>query len=301
MRALVTGSLGFAGRHLVAHLQSLGDEVRGFDAECDVADVEAVADAVRAARPEVVYHLAAASHVGDSWGDPSTVMRTNVQGTASLLAAVRREAPRARTLVVSSAEVYGKVPEERQPITENEDTSPLSPYGASKLAAEDVARQAVRGYGQDVVVVRPFNHVGPGQSAQFFVPALAERLVAARASGAKTVPVGTLVTRRDLTDVRDVVRAYRLLAERAESGVAYNVCSGVTRSMGEVAHALRDLVDPALRFEEDPALLRPAEVTTLQGDHQRLTSATSWEPMIDFTTTLADVIEAAGVAAAETS
>ena len=166
------------------------------------------------------------THVGESWENPSQVLRVNVLGTAEILAAARSLEGSARVLVVSSAEVYGVVTPEQLPLGEDTPTEPASPYAASKLAAEAVALQAWRGYGQPVVVVRPFNHIGPGQSPNFFVPALAKRIVEARRSGARSLPVGTLTTRRDFTDVRDVVAAYRLLIERGVPG------DGVQRLLG---------------------------------------------------------------------
>ena len=159
--------------------------------------------------------------------------------------------------MVSSAEVYGVVTPEQLPLGEDTPTAPASPYAASKLAAEAVALQAWRGYGQPVIVVRPFNHIGPGQSPNFFVPALAKRIVEARRSGARSLPVGTLTTRRDFTDVRDVVAAYRLLVEHGVPGEVYNVCSGRDVAMSEVAAQLLALAGADLTLETDPELVRP--------------------------------------------
>ena len=214
MRALITGGKGFVGQWLAAHLKDRGDEVAVIDIETDVADGAAVGRVMADVVPEAVYHLAAMTHVGESWEHPGQVLRVNVLGTAEILAAARSIEGSPRVLVVSSAEVYGVVTPAQLPLGEDTPTQPASPYAASKLAAEAVAFQAWRGYGQPVIVVRPFNHIGPGQSPNFFVPALAKRIVDARRSGARSLPVGTLTTRRDFTDVRDVVAAYRLLVER---------------------------------------------------------------------------------------
>jgi GDP-4-dehydro-6-deoxy-D-mannose reductase len=290
MRALITGGKGFVGRHLEQHLLARGDEVTTTDVECDIADRRAVGEVVSGARPDVVYHLAAISHVGESWADPTAVLRVNVLGTAVVLAALREHAPGARTVLVSSAEVYGVVSDADLPLTETSATRPNSPYAASKLAAEVVALQAVRGFHQDVVVVRPFNHTGPGQSPAFAVPGIAARLVAAHARGEHTVLVGNLSARRDFTDVRDVVRAYRLLAEHAVPGEIYNVSSGVDRSMADVAEGLRQLVDATIAFEPDPSLLRPSDSPVLRGSSDRLTHETGWRPEIALATTLRDVV-----------
>jgi GDP-4-dehydro-6-deoxy-D-mannose reductase len=290
VRALITGGKGFVGQWLAAHLKDGGDEVAVIDIETDVADGSAVRRVMADVVPDAVYHLAAMTHVGESWDDPSRVLRVNVLGTAELLAAARTLTRAPRVLVVSSAEVYGVVRPEQLPLGEDTPTAPASPYAASKLAAEAVALQAWRGFGQPVVVVRPFNHIGPGQSPNFFVPALAKRIVEAKRSGAGSLSVGTLTTRRDFTDVRDVVGAYRLLVERGEPGTVYNVCSGRDVAMADVAAELLALAGTDLTFETDPALVRPVDVPVLRGDAGLLRRSTGWEPTIPLATTLADVL-----------
>jgi GDP-4-dehydro-6-deoxy-D-mannose reductase len=290
MRALITGGKGFVGQWLAAHLKDRGDEVAVIDIETDVADGAAVRRVMADVVPEAIYHLAAMTHVGESWENPGQVLRVNVLGTAEILAAARTVPGNPRVLVVSSAEVYGVVLPEQLPLREDTPTVPASPYAASKLAAEAVALQAWRGYGQPVVVVRPFNHIGPGQSPNFFVPALAKRIVEARRSGARSLRVGTLTTRRDFTDVRDVVAAYRLLIEKGVPGDVYNVCSGRDVAMSEVAAQLLELAGADLTLETDPELVRPVDVPVLRGDAGRLRAATGWEPSIPLATTLADVL-----------
>lgn len=290
MRALITGGRGFVGRWLRAHLEASGDEVVVVDAETDVTDAAAIDRALAEAAPNAVYHLAARSHVGDSWRDPLDVLRVNVLGTAAVLAAARRARTDVPVLVVSSAEVYGGVGPDELPIAEDAPLRPATPYAASKAAAEDVALQAWRGYGQPVVVVRPFNHVGPGQPPAFAVPALARRVADARRSGATELVVGTVTTRRDFTDVRDVVRAYRLLIEQGVPGTVYNVCSGKDVPIAEVAHRLMALAGVALELVTDPALVRPVDVPVLRGDPARLEDATGWRPSLSLDETLRDVL-----------
>jgi GDP-4-dehydro-6-deoxy-D-mannose reductase len=290
VRALITGGKGFVGQWLAAHLQDRGDEVAVIDIETDVADGAAVRRVMADVVPDAIYHLAAMTHVGESWENPSQVLRVNVLGTAEILAAARSIESTPRVLVVSSAEVYGIVTPEQLPLGEDTPVEPASPYAASKLAAETVALQAWRGYDQPVVVVRPFNHIGPGQSPNFFVPALAKRIVEARRSGARSMPVGTLTTRRDFTDVRDVVVAYRLLIERGEPGGVYNVCSGRDVAMSEVASQLLELAGADLILETDPSLLRPVDVPVLRGSAARLQAVTGWRPQIPLATSLADVL-----------
>jgi len=293
MRALITGGKGFVGQWLAAHLAEEGDDVAVIDLETDVADGAAVRRVMGDVRPDAVFHLAAMTHVGESWENPSQVLRVNVLGTAEILAAARGVRPDARVLVVSSAEVYGIVTPDQLPLGEETAAVPASPYAASKLAAEAVALQAWRGYDQSVIVVRPFNHIGPGQSPNFFVPAMARRIVEARRTGIPALPVGTLTTRRDFTDVRDVVVAYRLLIEKGVSGEVYNVCTGVDVSMSEVAAQLMALASAELTLETDPDLVRPVDVPVLRGDGTRLREATGWVPRIPLATTLADVLASA--------
>jgi GDP-4-dehydro-6-deoxy-D-mannose reductase len=290
MRAFVTGGAGFVGCHLSDHLEAMGDTVTSVDQEVDVADPAAIAAAVADARPEAIYHLAALSHVGESWQFPAEVLRVNVLGTAGVLSAARALPEPPVVLVISSAEVYGSVSPADLPIDESTPMRPLSPYAASKAAAEQLALQAWRGYGQPVIVVRPFNHVGPGQAPTFAVSALAKRIVEAQKNGAPGVAVGTLSARRDYTDVRDVVRAYRSLAYDGTAGETYNVCSGVDVAVSEVARRLCELAGADVELVTDPSLVRPVDLPVLLGDCTRLTDATGWRPEIPLDDTLADVL-----------
>lgn len=293
MRALITGGAGFVGRWLAVHLREQGDEVVAIDQETDVADQAALEPVMVRADPEVVYHLAALTHVGQSWEEPARVLSVNVLGTAGVLAVARRMAVPPTVLVVSSAEVYGIVTPDRLPLSEDSVVAPVTPYAASKAAAEQVALQTWRGFGQPVIVVRPFNHVGPGQAPTFAVSALARRIVEARRSGSGRLAVGTLSTRRDFTDVRDVVKAYRLLVTRGAPGVVYNVCSGVDVEMAEIAERLRALGAPGgdpLELVTDPALVRPVDVPVLRGDPARIEAATGWKPEICLEDTLRDIL-----------
>ena len=290
MRALITGGKGFVGQWLAAHLKDAGDDVTVIDLETDISDGPALRKAVTEAAPEAIYHLAAMTHVGESWENPSHVLKVNVLGTAEILAAARALPRPPIVLAVSSAEVYGVVSPAQLPLGEDTPTAPATPYAASKLAAEAIALQAWRGYGQQVIVVRPFNHIGPGQSPNFAVPALAKRIVEARKTGAGSLRVGTLSTRRDFTDVRDVVVAYRLLILQGIPGTIYNVCSGRDVAISDVADQLLELAHAGLELVIDPELVRPVDVPVLRGDASRLHAATGWSPSIPLATTLADVL-----------
>jgi GDP-4-dehydro-6-deoxy-D-mannose reductase len=290
VRALITGGQGFVGHWLAAHLKDQGDDVVAIDKETDIADQGALNPVVAEAAPDVIYHLAALTHVGESWEAPAEVLRVNVLGTAAVLAAARTLRTSPRVLVVSSAEVYGTVAPDRLPITEEMPAAPVTPYAASKAAAEQVAMQAWRGYDQPVIVVRPFNHVGPGQAPIFAVSALARRIVEAKRAGLATLSVGTLSTRRDFTDVRDVVQAYRLVIDEGEPGVFYNVCSGHDVAIAEVAERLLGLAGTSLELVADPALVRPVDLPVLRGDPSKLHAVTRWTPEIPLDETLRDVL-----------
>jgi len=234
-RVLVTGASGFVGCHLVAHLAACGDEVTSSEAE--ITDPEALEADFTGCRPDAVYHLAAQADVKASFTAAAATLRVNVEGTFNVLDAARR-AGAGRVVVVSSADVYGTLDPDELPVGEAAPMRPVTPYGASKAAAEMVCVQAGAGRGLDVVRARAFNHLGPGQSGRFVAAALAARIARNERTGAETVPVGNLNARRDFTDVRDVVRAYRLLAEHGACGEAYNVCSGTSLGVRELADAL---------------------------------------------------------------
>jgi GDP-4-dehydro-6-deoxy-D-mannose reductase len=288
---LITGGGGFVGTHLFAHLSAMGDEVTSADRECDVTDLEAVIGKVSACQPEVIYHLAALTHVGDSWTNQAEFTRVNVLGTKNVLDAAHRLVAEPTVIFISSAEVYGIVREQDLPLEETFRTSPANPYSSSKLEAERFAREAHRTLGQHVIIVRPFNHVGPGQSAQFVVPALVSRLFEALELGRGEIRVGDLSTRRDFSDVRDVVRAYRLLSLHGRSGEVYNVASGYDTAISDIACQLRDEIAPDVELVVDSELLRPVEVPVTRGSFAKIHAAVGWESEIALSTSLHDVIE----------
>lgn len=290
MRALVTGSDGFVARHLIRHLRDNGDEVHGIDRERDVTDARSMQEVFEWFLPDVTYHLAALTHVGDSWENASEFTRVNVVGTQRVLDASFEAVPHAMTIVVSSSEVYGISREEDQPLSESFRVAPANPYSSSKVEAERVARDAVRFRGQRVVVARPFNHLGPGQSPNFVVPALVSRLLDARDRGDESILVGDLSTRRDFSDVRDVVRAYRLLAKLGVSGEVYNVASGHDVALLDIARQLVARLAPNVELVVDPSLLRPVDLPVSRGSYDKLHQATGWAPQIALHVSLDDIV-----------
>jgi GDP-4-dehydro-6-deoxy-D-mannose reductase len=284
-RILVTGAGGFVGKHL---LELLGDEAVSLEA--DVTDPGALTDAIRQARPRALVHLAALSWVAESWREPARVWEVNVLGTVYVLEAVRRECPEARVLVVSTGEVYGRA--ERIPTPEDAPLAPVSPYAASKAAAEIACRQAHEA-GLDVVVARAFGHEGPGRDERFAVGSWTRQLAELELAGGGALRVGNLDVERDITDVRDVCRAYRLLLEPSVPADVYNVATGNPVPMSRVVDLLVGMVDCPVTVEPDPERLRPADIPVVSGDASRLERATGWRPEIPLEQTLADTLEAA--------
>jgi GDP-4-dehydro-6-deoxy-D-mannose reductase len=282
----VTGAGGFVGRYL---LQELGDNaVAG---EADVTEADAVAAELRRVAPAAVVHLAAASSVGDSWRDGAEVWRVNAVGTVTLLDAVATEAPEARVLVVSTGEVYGPTPD--RPAREDDPLAPLSPYAASKAAAEIAAERAARVEGLDVVVARPFQHTGPGQDERFAIGSWTHQIARLERTGSGELEVGDLTVERDLTDVRDVVRAYRLLLDPAVPAGTYNIASGRAVPLATVVETLVGLAQAPVAVRQNPARIRRVDLPVLAGDPGKLQAATGWEPELNLERTLADALEAA--------
>lgn len=305
MRALVTGASGFVGRHLVAALSEDGGEVfpcggphdTGDALTIDLADVQTIRDALEAARPTHVFHLAAQTFVPDSVASPEATYRANVIGTALVAQAIRDYAKAGdampRLLFTSSAEVYGARAQREFPVHETLEPRPANPYAASKAAAEAILLGEARSLELDVVVARAFNHIGPGQSDRFVVPAFASQLARIARGAAPVLLVGNVDAARDFLDVRDVVRAYVALAREGERGEIYNVCSGNAVAIRDVLRELVTIARVPVEIREDPARLRPSDVPLFVGNAQKLRERTGWKPEIPLGRSLRDVYEAA--------
>jgi len=303
-RVLVTGAAGFVGHHLVRELEAAGHTVLTTDAApagspaaaglpsyapVDLRDAAALQALVRDARPDAVVHLAAISYVPDNAHDPALALCVNIGGTWALADALRAEAPHARLLFVSTAQVYGTAPA-AAPLREDSPLLPLSLYAVTKVACERflLARHAVDGL--DAVVARPGNHTGPGQSPKFVAPAFARKVLDALAGRAPSVRVGNLDSVRSFADVRDVVRAYRLLLERGASGGVYNVAAPANVRIGDLLDRLFALAGGRAPIEADPALWRPTDACQ-DIDASRLRADTGWEPLLSLDDTLRDLLE----------
>lgn len=305
LRALITGASGFAGGWLCRECARAGDEVIalsrrgsvpdgcGQGVAVDLRDASATAEATRSARPDVVYHLAALTSVGRSWEAPAQTLSDNETGSANLLDAVRRCAPSARVVWVSSCEVYGEPT--ALPISEDAPLVPANPYAVSKAAGEMLAEVYREAYDLRIVRVRPFSHSGPGQLPIFLLSSLARQAAEGRRAGASQLRIvtGNPDTRRDFTDVRDIVRAYRMLAlADAPPGAVFNVSSGTSISAATQVALLAEVIAPiSVEHAVDPARVRAREVMDLRGDPSRLAALTGWAPSIPLRQTMADTVE----------
>ncbi len=255
-------------------------------------DAAAVAAAVRSARPEVVYHLAALTSVGRSWSEPARTVADNDVIAVNLLEALRAHAPDARVVWVSSCEVYGEPAV--LPVGEDARPAPANPYAVSKAAGEMLAEVYRSAYGLRIVRARPFSHSGPGQLPIFLLSSLARQAAEGRLDGVETLRIvtGNPDTRRDFTDVRDIVRGYRLLAlAQAGEGEAFNVSSGVSVSAGDQVRLLARLLEPiVVEHVVDPSRVRAREVMDLRGDPSRIAALTGWKPPIPLAQTMADTV-----------
>lgn len=287
---LVTGAAGFAGSHLVEHLSSLGTAVVGTDRQdLELLDRESVRAFIRSLQPSAVYHCAGAPHVAESWDQSTHAFESNVLATHNLLDALRRAGRHVRMLIPGSSTVYA--PSDGA-LTEAHPIAPASPYALSKLAQEELGARAIVEDGVEVILTRSFNHTGPRQRPSFVAPGLARQFALIEAGRIPPVIlIGNVEARRDLTDVRDTVRAYRLLMDKGQPGTPYNVCSGTACAVSDLLDGFRRRVDVAVRVEVDPALLRPNDTPLVMGSAARLHRDTGWSPQISFDRMLNDLLE----------
>lgn len=301
---LVTGAAGFAGGHLVDLLAGPGAAVTGWHrpggklptTTChvqwqavDLLDADAVSRAIADLRPSIVFHCAGAPHVGQSWSGARETLAANVLTTHHLLHALRVAGIRARLLIPGSAYVYRQ---SDQALNEEDPIAPASPYGLSKLAQEMLGRRGIDENGQQVFLTRSFNHTGPRQEASFAAPGFARQIALIEAGRMPpTIEVGNLDAARDITDVRDTVRAYRDIVERGKPGTVYNVCSGRARTIREVLDRLVALSRMRVRVRVDAARHRPNDNPVLLGDPGRLKADVGWAPVIPLEQTLSDLLD----------
>jgi GDP-4-dehydro-6-deoxy-D-mannose reductase len=304
VKVLVTGATGFVGQWLIRELIAAGHEAVATPGrkELDILDSSTLGALVRECRPDAIAHLAGIAFAPDALRDRQQAVRVNIGGTQSLFTALESAACDACVLVSGSADVYGVPRPEDLPLGESAPLRATHPYGLSKLGQEAIAVAAAARGRVPLAVTRSFNHLGPGQRSEFVAPALALRVLQARQRGDARVRVGNADVRRDFTDVRDVVRAYRLLLEhlaiaRSQEPLIVNVASGRSRSIRELLRMIGEAagIDPELVL--DPALVREDDPPEIVGDASHLRAVTGWEPSIPIDRTVADLVASLGGAA----
>lgn len=303
MRVAITGSTGFVGRWLDEELRSAGHETIATEPDFDIRRTDDVRGWLRTTTPDAIAHLAAVSFGPDARARPEETFDINVGGTIGLLEVARALPSPPVVLIAGSSEVYGAPSLGDLPLDEKATLAPVGPYGVSKAAQEAVGLAWAQRNDLRLVATRSFNHIGPGQRPDFVVPALTSRLLAVRAGSADRVRVGNIHVRRDLTDVRDVVRAYRLLLEGqmegrlGRPGSVYNVGSGASVEIGDVLSRLAGLVGVEPLIEVDPDLVRATDAPEIRADVSAIEAAVGWRPAIPLDRTLRDIVEAAVSAA----
>lgn len=315
-RVLITGAGGFVGSYLIKELLSQGiKEIYAsiYSPSSDLpagkagisgllpadhiiaGDLTKYEDAetlIKTSQPDTIFHLASLSVVGTSVKEAGRVLTSNTLLQYNLLEAVKHNSPRARVIAICSANEYGLVKESEVPINESQPFRPLNPYAVSKIAQEMLALQYFYSYGLDIVILRAFNHTGPGQTEHFVVPALA-RQFASIERGDKTgvIEVGNLATARDFTDVRDIVKGYILAAEKCVSGEVYNIGSGNVVTVQEILASLQRMVTVKVEIKADEGRVRSSDVPILLADNRKFVDLTGWQTTISFSQTLSDVLE----------
>lgn len=310
MKALITGITGFAGSHLAEHLLGTGDfEVFGTARprsrmdnithladkisliDCDMRDAVSVRDAIDQARPDFIFHLAAQSFVPTSWRAPAETLSTNILGEVNVFEACRELEINPAIQLACSSEEYGMVYENEIPIKETNPLRPLSPYGVSKVTQDLLGYQYWESYGMRAIRTRAFNHTGPRRGDVFVTSNFACQIAKIEKGAEPVIRVGNLNAVRDFTDVRDIVRGYRMAVTACEPGVAYNISSDTGVRVGDMLNMLLEMSATAIEIQPDEARMRPSDVEVLVGDSTLFRKTTGWKPEIPFETTLKDLLD----------
>lgn len=307
-KILITGAGGFVGTYLIKELQQSADneifaavykstsDIQGLVSadhimEGDLTDFDFTSHLLAATSPDIIYHLAALSVVGNSVQKALHVMNSNTTISYNLFEAIKEHVPATRVVAICSANVYGAVQNSRKPIDETTPLRPLNPYAVSKVTQEMLAIQYHLAHGLNMVIIRPFNHTGIGQTTDFVVPRLAEQFAKIEKGVIPPIiEVGNTDTIRDFTDVRDMVRGYTLAAQSGVSGEIYNIGSGVGYSIAQIIDILQSLSSVKVEIKISDQLVRRADVPVLIADPTKFSSLTGWTPSIPLKTTISDIL-----------
>lgn len=305
-KALVIGAGGFVGRYLIEHLHNNleyevyatklpREELTGVPAkvrDLDVLNKEAIINQLFEIRPDYVFHLAAQSSVSIAWNNPQHTIDINIKGAVNVMDAVRELFYKPRIVLVGSGEEYGHINEDETPIREDNKISPGNIYAATKACQNMIGNIYSRAYDMEIVMVRAFNHIGPRQLPIFVVSDFCKQVAEIEAGLREPVMyVGNLSAKRDFTDVRDVVRAYALLAEKGVKGETYNVGRGKAYEIREILDKIISMSSKEIRVEIDQAKIRPVDIPIIEADISKLHDATGWQPAIAIEDTLKEVLD----------
>lgn len=301
-RALITGINGFVGVHLASHLEANGYEVYGIvkskprvkhHIQADILDYKKIKKVINEIEPDFVFHLAALTSPAQSFINPSETINNNIGGQINILEALKELLMvRTRSLVVSSAEVYGAIDVKDLPIDEKTEMRPASPYGVSKIAQDYLGLQYFLAQNIQSIRVRPFNHIGPQQSPDFVVSAFAKQIAEIEKGKQESIiRVGNLEAKRDFTDVRDIVRAYELLMTKGTAGEVYNIGTGRSYKIQEILDILLSLTDKTIIVEKDQSLIRPLDLPDMVCDPSKIHAETGWKAQIPLETSLKDALD----------
>ncbi len=297
-KALITGSEGFVGKYLRQELEQNDYEVIGLDLvsgpktiQADLLNPDQVSVIIQAEKPDCIFHLAGQANVGKSWQIPQKTIEINVNAAINLMEAVCQHTPTASILLVGSSDQYGNLRERGTNVTEKTPMNPMNPYAISKVTQEQMGIAYAKAYNLKICMTRSFNHGGAGQKPGFMIPDFASGIVKVERGEQDCLLVGNLTSRRDFTHVKDVVRAYRLIAEKGRPGEVYNVGSGTTWSAQEVLDKLLALTAKPIPVKQDPSRMRPSDTPVICCDHTKLTTDTGWKPTFSINEVITDTLE----------
>lgn len=312
MKIFVTGATGFAGQHYIHQYDSASHRIYGtsfpenpaeisrFDGKpfgksivwLDIRNEKDIRKMLRDIQPDWIFHFAAVSNVGQSWHNKRTTLETNLMGTFFLFEAAKEESHHSRLLFISSSDVYGVLPPEEMPLKENRPLHVVNPYAFTKAGGEMLCDFYHKIEGLDIVIGRPFPHTGPAQSSLFVCSDWAAQIARIeKETEEPVIHVGNLDVERDYTDVRDVVRAYRVLLEKGKSGEIYNICTGKAVKLMDVLRILLSFSKKKIKIYHDPEKKRKTDIPILIGDNTKINKETGWEPDISLEQSLSDLLE----------
>lgn len=308
-KALITGISGFAGGYLASHLLKEGFYVSGtylFEEslnllqdkdefslhKLNLLDEDRISEVLKIEKPDYIFHLAALTSPKKSFENPKDTFNNNISAQLNLFQGIKEHnLNQAKILIVSSAEVYGLVSKENLPIDEQTPFNPTNPYAVSKLTQDLLGLQYYLSNRLRVVRVRPFNHVGPRQTPIFVIPAFAKRIVEIEKGKEKIMKVGSLKSKRDFTDVRDMVKAYLLALEKGKEGDVYNIGSGKSYEISKILEMMLNLANTEIKTEQDPSLVMPADNPELVCNYSKFHKLTGWSPQIPIEETIENTLD----------